>query len=220
MGQTSETNSLEVRWFDTGEPPRALTEWVTGLGETDTAQRTDLYFPPLDPVFNLKLRGGTGDSVEVKHRLGSGRRHSFSPSVTGTVEQWYKWSFSLDHTSRLWTADPTGLWVPVEKTRVLYPFENADRASLDESITDTDVTAHVEVTEVTALSTTGWTCGVEVAGQSDELEAVFTAVESALFGETFPLELAADQSIGYVEWLGRLAADREPDSDVLVPSNR
>ena len=58
MDRTSETNSLERRWFGTGTPPRALEEWLTGLGDTDTSTRTDLYLAPADPSLDLKLRGG------------------------------------------------------------------------------------------------------------------------------------------------------------------
>ena len=225
MGETVETNSLEVRWFGTGPLPTDLSTWISDLAPTDpapsdAARRTDLYFPPLDPTFNLKLRGGDADAVEVKYRLGSRTRHTFGPDVTGTVEQWYKWSFPLDYAPSLWSADRTGLWLPVEKMRLLYLFEQSVLRSLDPRLSETDATAHVEVTEVTALSTTGWTCGVEAAGGPAELEDVLDAVGDVLFDESFPVELGADQSLGYVEWLRRLSGDVSPNAGVRLPSKR
>ncbi|ELZ80531.1 hypothetical protein C455_06656 [Haloferax larsenii JCM 13917] len=225
MGETVETNSLEVRWFGTGPPPTALSTWLSELGPADTesndaARRTDLYFPPFDPTFNLKLRGGDADAVEVKYRLGSGTRHTFGPDVTGTVEQWYKWSFPLDYAPDLWSTDRTGLWLPVEKTRLLHPFEQSVLRSLDPRLSETGATAHVEVTEVTARSTTGWTCCVEAAGEPADLEDVVDALGDALFGESFPVELGEDQSLGYVEWLRQLSADVSSNAGVRPPSKR
>jgi hypothetical protein len=220
MGRTTETNSLEVRWFETGAPPEELDEWVTGYGPVDTSTRTDLYAAPLDPSFNLKLRGEGGGSVELKRRLGGPDRHTFAPDVTGRVEQWYKWSFSLDHTPGLWETDRTDLWLPVTKTRTLAAFDGADLQSFDEGLSADGVTAHVELTAVEACSETAWTCGLEVAGRPDEFEEAFVAVGSELFGDGFPVGLSAAQSLGYAAWLERLATDRVPAPEVRIPSNR
>jgi hypothetical protein len=219
MDQTTETNSLEVRWFGTGPPPRELDEWLAGLGPVDTSTRTDRYLSPLGPSFNLKLRSEGGEFVEMKRRLADVDRRDFGPDVAGAVEQWYKWSFPLAHAPDLRTTDRTGLWIPVEKTRSLRVLDDEGR-SLGDDVTWTDVTAHVEVTEVTALGETAWTCGLEAAGRVDGLERAVASVGSELFGEDFPVALPAEQSFGYAEWLRRLAGDTGPDSDVLVPSRR
>lgn len=220
MARTTETNSLEVRWFGTGSVPRELDEWLAGLGPVDTSTRTDRYLSPVGPSFNLKLRSEGGEFVEMKRRLVDPGRHEFGPDVAGAVEQWYKWSFSLDHRPGLWTTDRTGLWIPVEKTRSLHVLDDGERRSLGDDVPWTDVAAHVEVTEVTALGETAWTCGVEATGPVDGLERAVTLVGSELFGEGFPIALPAEQSFGYAEWLRRLAGDSGPDSDVLVPSSR
>jgi len=215
MGQTTETNSLEVRWFGTGVPPPVLAEWIAGFGPTDTTMRTDLYLSPPSSGFNVKLRSEAGEHVEIKRRLGTVGRRSFGAAVSGTVEQWYKWSFPLDHQSGLRDADLTGLWLPVKKTRTLYGVDSADLGSLEDG-----VTAHVEVTEVSALSETAWTCGLEVAGPPDQLEGAFSALRSELFADAFPVSLSAEQSHGYIEWLQRTAEDAPAATGVLVPSNR
>jgi hypothetical protein len=220
MEQPTETNSLEVRWFGTGSPPQELVEWITDLGPVDTATRTDLYCSPVDPASNLKLRGGDGDYVELKRRLSGPDRYEFGPDVTGSVEQWYKWSFPLDHTPSLWTADPTDLWLPVEKTRSLAVLDSTDHPSVDDGVSDLSVTTHVEVTEVRALSETAWTCGLEAAGSPEHLEDALSAVGAAVFGDAFPIGLSAKQSVGYAGWLRRLTADSGPSEAVLVPSNR
>lgn len=218
MARTTETNSLEVRWFGTGPPPRALDEWLAGLGPVETSTRTDRYLSPPGPSFNLKLRSEGGEFLETKRRLADAERRDFGPDVTGRVEQWYKWSFPLDHRPELWTTDRTGLWIPVEKTRALHAFDDDDLRSLDDA--PSGAAAHVEVTEVTALGETAWTCGLEAAGPADELERAVAFVGSELFGEGFPVGLPVERSFGYAEWLGRLAGDTRPDSEVLVPSRR
>jgi hypothetical protein len=221
MGQTTETNSLEVRWFGEGAPPAKLDEWVAGFGPVDTSTRTDLYASPPDPSFNLKLRSEDGEFVEAKRRLGSPERRRFGSDAAGDVEQWYKWSFSLDHAPSLWTDEPTGLWQPVRKTRTLAVLDGSDRESFAEPLSDA-VTAQVEVTTVDAdgLSTPAWTCGLEVAGDADALDAAFDAVASDLFGGSFPVELPADRSLGYAEWLRRRAGEPRAAATVLVPSKR
>ena len=219
MDGTSETNSLEVRWFGMGSPPRALDEWIVGLGAVDTSTRTDPYLSPVDPSLNVKLRGGGDASVEVKRRLGAPRRRNFDPDVSGNVEQWYKWSFPLEHAPGLRTVDRTGLWLPVEKTRTLYAFDDAEMDSLVDEGRE-DATAEVEVTAVATASETAWTCCLEVGGHPDDLEDVFAAVSTQLFGADFPVALGSDDSFGYPEWLRRVAADTGPSPAVLVPSNR
>lgn len=209
MDHATETNALEVRWFGDGTPPPALGEWVEGLGGTTTATRTDLYVAPPAPSSNLKLRGG-GDAIELKRRLGTPERRDFGPDATGTVEQWYKWSFPLERTPAPLssTDDPTDLWIPVTKTRVLHRFDDVPP----------DLFAHVEVTEVTARSATAWTCGLEVTGPPVEMEAAFDALATDLFGGDVPVALSAERSFGYAEWLRRLGVG--PVSAVLVPSKR
>jgi hypothetical protein len=220
MSGTQETNSLEARWFGTGAVPERLDEWIAGLGPTETATRTDLYLAPSHPTFNLKLRGGGGEFVELKRRLGGPERRGFGSGVAGHVEQWYKWSFPLAHATELRTTDRTGLWLPVEKTRTLHAFDGADRGPLDERLATADVTAHVELTAVAARSETAWTVGIEVAGRPGALEDALDAVGTAAFGDGFPVDLSPTQSVGYAAWLHRLAADSRPSADVLVPSNR
>lgn len=219
MSQTTETNSLEVRWFETGSPPEALAEWLSGFGPTDTATRTDLYLLPLSASFNLKLRGGGDDFVEMKRRLGAPRRQQFAPDVTGCIEQWYKWSFRLDGASELWTTDRTGLWVPVEKRRTLCVLDSADARGFDD-LSHRGVAVHAEVTEVSARSETAWTCGLEAAGPPALLDDALATVGSTLFGEDVPLTLSTEQSLGYAAWLRRLAPDSPVATDVLTPRNR
>jgi hypothetical protein len=219
MGRTTETNSLEVRWFGEGSTPRALDEWIAGLGSVESASRTDLYLSPPTASFNLKLRREGGEFVELKRRLGGAERRSFGPDVTGDVEQWYKWSFSLDHSPGLWTSERTGLWLPVRKARTLHALDPAERPSSGGGPPDGDATAHVELTEVTVPSGTAWTVGLEVAGRAAALEDAFAAVASEAFGGSFPVSLPAERSVGYSEWLRRLG-EGTGAAAVLVPSNR
>lgn len=207
MEYVTETNALEVRWFGSGTSPSALDEWLARRGTTDTATRTDLYVAPPVPSSNLKLRGG-GDAIELKRRLGPPERRAFGPDVIGSVEQWYKWRFPLARAPPTSTGDATGLWTPVTKTRTLRTFDDWPG----------DALAHVEVSELTAPAT-AWTCCLEVSGPPAETAAAFDTLADDLFGDDFPVALAADRSFGYAEWLRRVA-ETEPTADVLVPSQR
>ncbi|MFC6941810.1 hypothetical protein ACFQE8_17825 [Salinirubellus sp. GCM10025818] len=217
MDGTSETNSLEVRWFGTGAPPGELDEWIAALGSVDTSTRTDSYLSPFGPSLNVKRRGG--ESIEVKRRLGELGRHDLAPGVAGNVEQWYKWSFPLDRAPDPTSADRTGLWLPIEKTRTLYALDGAEIGSLAGNVSG-PTTAEVEVTEGRTVSETAWTCCLEVAGRPDDLESVFDAVAAELFGADFPVELEPDESFGYPEWLRRVTANTGPSPEILVPSNQ
>ena len=217
MTQPTETNSLEVRWFGEGAPPTALREWLTDLGSVDAGTRTDLYLAPTDPSLNLKLRDEGDGAVEVKRRLAGPVSRTFADGVAGCVEQWYKWSFSLDDRPVLRSADPTGLWLPVEKSRLRYALDGEDSPLADRS---PDLTAHVEVTEVTTPARHAWTVGAEVAGPAAELEPTLTAVVTELFGDAVPAHLAEAASLGYAAWLARDGSETGPDPDVLVLSER
>lgn len=219
MDGTSETNSLEVRWFGAGEPPEGLDEWIAALGSVDTSTRTDSYLSPLDPTLNVKLRGGGGESIEVKRRLGELGRRDLAPGVAGNVEQWYKWSFPLDRAPDPSSADRTGLWLPIEKTRTLHALDGAEIESLVDGVSG-PATAEAEVTDVRAVSESAWTCCLEVVGHPTDLEGVFDAVASDLFGTDLPVELGPDDSFGYPEWLRRATTDTGPSPGILVPSNR
>jgi hypothetical protein len=217
MGRTAETNSLEVRWFEPGDPPTELGEWVTAFGPVETSTRTDLYLSAPDSSVNAKLRGGGGEQVELKCRLSGPERRVLGPGVVGDVEQWYKWSFSLDHTPGLWECDETGLWVPVEKSRTLCTLDKDGLRSFGAD--PEEVTAELEITEVEAPSERAWTCCLEVAGPAEELGDAFDAVALALFGERFGYTLSAERSMGYAGWLQGLASGAVAD-EVRVRSDR
>jgi len=217
MAQPTETNSLEVRWFGDGSPPDAVREWLTGLGTTDASTRTDLYLAPPAPSFNLKLRDEGDGFVEVKRRLGPPVSRTFTDVVAGHVEQWYKWSFPLKGRTGLREHDPTGLWIPVEKTRLLQVVDGDEGPLADRP---DDLTAHVELTEVTAPAGHAWTVGAEVAGPVTDLEPTFAALSTELFGSAFPATFTEGRSFGYAAWLARNDAGGTANPAVLVPSQR
>jgi hypothetical protein len=218
MSQPTETNALEVRWFGDGAPPESLREWFDGLGAVgaaDATTRTDLYLAPSDAALNLKLRDEGDGFVEVKRRLGAPVSRTFEDGVDGHVEQWYKWSFSLDRRSALRAHDSTGLWVPVEKSRLLHTLDGDDAPASGAA----GPTAHVELTEVTTPTAHAWTVGVEVSGPADDLEPTFDAAVAAAFAEACPTALTEARSVGYAAWLD--AEDSgTADPAVLVPSRR
>lgn len=219
MSQPTETNALEVRWFGDGTPPEPLREWFDGLGAVgaaDASTRTDLYLAPTDAALNLKLRDECDGFVEVKRRLGAPAPRTFGDGVDGHVEQWYKWSFSLDSRSDLRARDPTGLWVPVEKSRLLHRLDGDDALA---SGTERP-TAHVELTAVTTPTAHAWTVGVEVAGAAADLEPAFDDTVAAVFADGCPTALAEARSVGYAAWLDAERTEAGADPEILVPSRR
>ncbi|MFC7227651.1 hypothetical protein N0B31_09575 [Salinirubellus salinus] len=216
MSQPTETNALEVRWFGDGPPPEPLREWFGRLGDADAGSRTDLYLAPTDAALNLKLRDEGDGFVEVKRRLGAPVSRTVGGEVDGHVEQWYKWSFSLDERAALRARDPTGLWVPVQKSRLLHRLDGDDASASGVA----GPTAHVELTAVTTPTANAWTVGVEVAGPAAELEPAFDAAVATVFAEPCPAALTEARSVGYAAWLDAEPTQAGADPAVLVPSRR
>lgn len=213
MNYASETLTLETRWFGTGSLPKAVEDWFTTLGPIDTSTRTDLYFHPYDISLNVKIRDDYGELLQIKRQLGRTLTRTFGPDVTGRAEQWYKWSFSLDDTPNLWNEDHTGLWIPVEKTRMQQSFDGDEIELLENNVSDTRTTIGIELTEVVAEDETAWTFCLEVNGPSESLEETLDIAGSVLLKGEFPVSLSASQSFGYTHWLRQfLSRDSLVDS--------
>lgn len=211
--------TLETRWFDDTPLPADLYEWFETLGSVDPSHWTDFYLPTSDPALNLKYREG---KVQVKHRLAPPIRRSFGPHVTGHCEQWIKWSFpSADGSPHLREIDDTGLWLPVRKTRQRHRFTGDDQQSLSEALpTSPPAAIEIELTEISVDEETAWSLCIEAEGPAESLLDTLTGAGSALFTETFPISLSAQQSFGYVQWLQQLPPEiGHPPPEVLISSD-
>lgn len=197
------TCTLEARWFGTPPLPSAFRKWFYTLGPVETETQTDLYLPAEDPALNLKLRDG---QLQIKRRLAGPLRTPFGPKATARCEQWTKWSFGLrEETSTLWEADPTELWVAVEKTRHQISIPPEEQSSLSPDLPTTPpATIEMELTTIEVENESTWTFCLEAHGPVPSLAETLLTAGPLLLDESLPVPLPDDQSFGYVRWLQQL----------------
>lgn len=198
--------TLEVRWFYDGPPPASVRDWIAAFDPDEPSEREDLYLISDDPSLNVKLREG---KVQLKRRSGARPLVAFADAVRGYREFWQKWSFPLtDDAPNLFTDDPSGLWLPVTKTRRQRTFTpDAQRALLDTLDEPDPAEASVELTRVTHSDHVAWTVCMEAEGRAEALAGTLRQMGRYVFGQGTPPELAPEHSTGYVGWLERVHDD-------------
>jgi hypothetical protein len=199
--------TLEVRWILPGQLQTAVAGWF-GRFSARVETREDVYlFDPYLPGLSVKLRGS--GFLEVKVYRGS-RGLLEMAGARGRVQAWQKWSFRCERPGRRGD-DPAG-WQPVRKTRRIGRFSPAGVPGLPRGAGADELGCEVELTEISARHGAWWSLGFEAAGpvglQRGELERAAALV----FAEAIPggIELAADESRSYAEWLRR-PSDNEID---------
>lgn len=214
------TCTLEARWFGAPPLPDALREWFDTLGPVETSTRRDLYLPAEDPALNLKLRN---QQLQIKRRLASPLRTTFSSRAAGRCEQWTKWSFPLqDGGPSLWDRDPTDLWVPVEKTRRQTSIPPERQSSLSGDLpTAPSATIEAELTLAEANGDHQWTFCLEAEGPVPGLTDTLMAAGAELLDGRLPVTLSDDQSYGYVRWLQQLpSVSARPAPEIQIPRSQ
>lgn len=194
--------SAEVRWFFPGIPDPGLEAWFrqsfTGVG---AGERTDYYLRDTGPALNIKLREGR---VEVKQQLSRTPAVCLRRTLTGHLEEWGKWSFSLADTEgpiRL-AVEHSDAWMPVHKRRLLRTFI----PELDE-ITETAPGSYpvrgcqAELAFVQRAGEPWYTIGLEAFGEGADRQGLLRSVADYWFDADFPLLLAAETSMSYAEWM-------------------
>jgi len=209
--------TFEARWFDTSPLPDALRTWFHTLGAVETSTQTDWYLPAEDPTLNLKVRD---DQLQIKRRLAGPFRRAFGPDAAGRCEQWGKWSLSLQDGPTVWSADPTGLWIRVEKIRHQISIPADRQSSLTETLpTSPPASIELELTTLKADAESAWTFCLETEGPIEGLKDTLTTAGPLLLDDPLPVELPDDQSFGYVRWLQqRPSTSLRPISDVQIPA--
>ena len=215
---TEAVRTLEVRWIFPGQLETAVAGWFARFPATLEA-REDAYL--LDPQLrglSVKVRGGR--ALEVKVYLGSPGILDLAGRARGRLQDWQKWSFPCGSLSR-GSADSTG-WQRVRKRRRISRFcpVNGPAAAC---VPGPCAEPHCEV-ELTDIVTPGqdwWTLGFEATGPVDLLRGELEATAALVFAKPLPgrVELSADKSSSYVEWLGQRSG-AESDADALKPSRQ
>jgi hypothetical protein len=201
-GQVTEgARSLEVRWIFPGQLDAAMAEWLGRFpGQPESREDSYLVQPRLRGL-SVKVRAG--QALEVKVYRGSPGVLEVAGRANGRLQHWQKWSFPFSPLSQ--DSSPAG-WQPVAKTRRLSRFTLAGRPVLVTAPGPaTGPACTVELTEVRLRGKTWWSLGFEAAGAAGLLRSGLEATAALVFAQALPggVELGAEDSRSYVEWLWR-----------------
>jgi len=198
--------TLEVRWFYDGTPPSTVVDWFMDLDPEQESEREDLYLISNDPSLNVKLRE---EKIQLKRQSGERTGAQFHDRVRGHREFWQKWSFPLtDDAPDLFTEDPSGLWLPVTKSRYQRKYKPAEQRSLLAPLVEPDpADALVELTQVTSGPHRAWTICMEAEGRAEVLPGTLRQMGLYVFNQGTPPALEPARSYGYVHWLEQAYVD-------------
>jgi hypothetical protein len=210
---TEAVRTLEVRWIFPGQLEAAVAAWFARFPAT-VESREDAYL--LDPQLrglSVKVRGGR--ALEVKVYLGSPGILDLAGRARGRLQDWQKWSFPCGPLSR-GSAD-SAAWQPVRKRRRISrfcPVNGPVAACVPGSCAEPH--CEVELTDIVTPGQDWWTLGFEATGPADLLRGELEATAALVFAKPLPggVELSADKSSSYVEWLGQRSG-AESDADAL-----
>ena len=191
--------TLEVRWILPGQLENAVAGWF-GRFPARVETREDMYlFDPFLPGLSVKLRGSRFLDVKVYQ---GGRGLLEMAGARGRIQAWQKWSFSCERPGS-GSEDPAG-WQPVRKTRRIGRFSPASVPGPRVAGAD-EPGCEVELTEIRARREAWWSLGFEAAGPATLQRGELERTAALVFAEALPrgIELAADESRSYAEWLRR-----------------
>jgi hypothetical protein len=192
--------TLEVRWILPGRLQNAVAGWF-GRFPARVETREDIYLlDPYLPGLSVKMRGST--ALEVKVYQGS-RGLLEMAGARGRVEAWEKWSFPCERPGH-GSEDPAG-WQPVRKTRRTSRFSPGSGPGPAGVPGTGEPTCEVELTEIRARREAWWSLGFEAAGPASLQRGELERTAALVFAQALPggIELAADESRSYAEWLRR-----------------
>jgi hypothetical protein len=204
-------DSLEVRWFVPPDDPAeaGLSGWFSQVPIEDDG-RADWYLRTDTDALGIKSRTTSSGPArfETKFRLGALGATHLAPGVVGAIEQWRKLSTTSD--------DPTlkgaGEWVRVAKSRRLRKLAY-DGGQVAEIEPNARAQAGCSL-ELTALQYTlhgragaALTFGFEAFGARDNVLQVLLRTAETLLSGRPELELRAEWSMGYPQWLQHITRD-------------
>ncbi len=194
--------SAECRWFFPGTCSDELLDWFKqSHTEVSFASRTDYYLTRLPDDINVKLREGR---VEVKQLRSRTEGIAFGQGLSGSLEEWVKWSFPLNEEAPVvpLAREHPGAWLAVKKHRRLRKFIPSGT-----EIMETGPDSYPEKgcqAELTFLDVGGelyYSLGLEAFGASRDLPGLLRSVAVYFFDPDFPISLRQRDSMGYAAWL-------------------
>jgi hypothetical protein len=197
--------TAEVRWFFPGRIPSEVHDWfvtVASLNEPP-ARRIDKYMIlPGTSSLGIKLRRGR---LEIKLRNFVYGEVHLHDRVSGSMQQWRKWSLGLDQEddALVEIMNQGNGWLDVLKERYLTRFA-VERKIDVVPIEIGEVSSsgcEVELTAIEAFDQKWWTIALESFGEEYVLGHNLARVSERIFRTGTPPLLAISHSCGYPQWL-------------------
>ncbi len=203
--------SVELRWFFNGIMPADVQDWfanqLPGNKPSQEKSRKDLYLIIRDREdLGLKISRG---SLELKWRQDSQPFSLSEPRISGVKETWIKekWRYAKEYANNVEMAfgkpNLKGYRVEVQKIRSMrkYKVETSGQVT-DLAPGETAVQLlKVELTSLTKQDSPWWTFGLEISGEPQNLEEIFSGAAKIMLHGHPQLDLQADHSYGYPQWL-------------------
>ncbi len=169
------SDTVEVRWFMTGPPPRVVSDWFLHAPvPAITESRADLYLDLADrDDMGVKVRAGT--LLELKFRTAVHAELGLAEGFDGRVESWTKWGFALDP-AKTGTGGGDPGWIQVEKTRRSRLYEVATDGGSPHAVPSIERPGGsgcaAELVEVRVGDHIAWGIGFEAFGTALDLRQV------------------------------------------------
>jgi hypothetical protein len=186
-------NSLEVRWFISGELPAEVSAWFVGdiggqLQPSETREDVYLYTPECE-YMGIKLRQGR---LEIKWRQAELEILHFA-RLEGKLEKWSKW-LCEDPTSESFKPERVlkqKSWLKIGKVRSQRLYEDCA----------------LELTQLKIEDRKWWSLALETVGteppQMDKLQSVLELVGKTYTGS----QLQTQNSYAYPQWIAIAATN-------------
>ena len=198
--------SAELRWFERGRVPDAITQWFQQdeLGDylAPAEERVDVYlYLPGCEYMGIKLRQGR---LEIKWRKAELGIVRFGDTLEGKAEKWGKWLCEDPSQESFQPQDVGGkLWVSVKKARSqrryqILPDRSIKAVPVNESI---DQGCNVELTQLSINGNDWWSIAFEAFGEDERSMNNLKSVAGEVFKTYRGSELQAKDSYAYPSWL-------------------
>jgi hypothetical protein len=202
---SSPFSTAELRWFYEGAIPEDVTAWFH-RGErrpVEQLHRVDhyLWLGGLAEL-GIKLRQGR---IEVKRRHTVHGVVHFHRQISGSVEEWHKWSFALAAAHRLPgdAGTQNSAWIKVRKERQLRKYRiTNERQPI--AVPDAEYPVqgcHLELTRIRVGENRWWSLGLEAFGPAGALWQYLSLVVDHILGQGLLPTLEARHSCGYPRWV-------------------
>lgn len=194
------TQTIEVRWFYSGNLPEEVLTWFNTLGKPlpKPYSRSDLYLQPSSSDLGIKIRQGNLEVKYCQQQLGVSE---IAGIVDGQVQQWTKW-ICHDPSLELASGEKQA-WIQVAKIRYQrsYLVEFIEPIRLIPISTPRKNAAAIEVTQLQLQGRPWWTIACEYLGNNISIDRQFLPLVRSLLYSYPCLTSAPIMSGGYPEWL-------------------